>query len=80
MDIREYFQRDYQLELQPTRKGICLTPEVWQVLLSRAEEVNAAINELKGLGSPVKQLIEGVDKAEKEALNEVPRDSTDDEN
>ena len=48
--------------------------------MARAEEVNSAINELKGLGSPVKQLVDGVDKAEKEALNEAPRDSTDDEN
>ena len=48
--------------------------------MARAEEVNAAINELKGLGSPEKQLVDGVDKAEKEALNEAPRDSTDDEN
>ena len=40
VDIREYFQKDYNKEMFPTKKGVSLSLEIWSSLLSKAKEIN----------------------------------------
>ena len=47
MDIREYFQKDYNKEMFPTKKGISLPLEVWNCILSKAKEINSAIEDIQ---------------------------------
>ena len=48
IDIREYWQKDFQPELYPTKKGVCLTPEIWNTLMMKSTEISEAIDELSG--------------------------------
>eukprot|EP00981_Chlorochromonas_danica_P000225 scaffold51_cov172-Ochromonas_danica.AAC.13 len=43
INIREFYEDKLTGEEKPGSKGIALTIEQWKVLLSQAEEINAAV-------------------------------------
>ncbi len=66
MDIREYFQKDYNKEMFPTKKGVSLSLEIWSSLLSKAKEINLAIEEMQSEQGQPRQLNKSPEKEDED--------------